>query len=156
MNWPFYTYERPFLSLEIFLNLIPVLWYKYSHFSFLLCTVRMVCWRRQWQPTPVLLPGKSHGWRSLVGCSPWGHEESDTYWVTSLSLFTFKHWRRKWQPTPVFLPGESQGRRSLVGCHLWGRTDSDTTKTMQQQQHIHNHFKLLIIYQVKDTDCQSG
>ena len=30
-------------------------------------------WRRQWHPTPVLLPGKSHGWRSLVGCSPWGH-----------------------------------------------------------------------------------
>ena len=35
-------------------------------------------WRRQWYPTPVLLPGKSHGRRSLVGCSPWGHEESDT------------------------------------------------------------------------------
>ena len=34
--------------------------------------------RRQWQPTPVLLPGKSHGWRSLVGCSPWGCYESDT------------------------------------------------------------------------------
>jgi len=30
-------------------------------------------WRRQWHPTPVLLPGKSHGWRSLVGCSPWSH-----------------------------------------------------------------------------------
>ena len=30
-------------------------------------------WRRQWHPTPVLLPGKSHGWRSLVGYSPWGH-----------------------------------------------------------------------------------
>ena len=29
--------------------------------------------RRQWQPTPVLLPGKSHGWRGLVGCSPWGY-----------------------------------------------------------------------------------
>ena len=29
-------------------------------------------WRRQWHPIPVLLPGKSHGWRSLVGCSPWG------------------------------------------------------------------------------------
>ena len=28
--------------------------------------------KRQWHPTPVLLPGKSHGWRSLVGCSPWG------------------------------------------------------------------------------------
>jgi len=35
-------------------------------------------WRRQWHPTPVLLPGKSHGRRSLVGYSPWGHEESDT------------------------------------------------------------------------------
>ena len=34
--------------------------------------------RRQWHPTPVLLPGKSHGWRSLVGCSPWGLEELDT------------------------------------------------------------------------------
>ena len=34
--------------------------------------------RRQWHPTPVLLPGKFHGQRSLVGCSPWGHYESDT------------------------------------------------------------------------------
>ena len=33
--------------------------------------------RRQWHPTPVLLPGKSHGQRSLVGCSPWGREESE-------------------------------------------------------------------------------
>ena len=38
--------------------------------------------RRQWHPTPVLLPGKSHGWRSLVGCCPWGHTESDTTEVT--------------------------------------------------------------------------
>ena len=38
--------------------------------------------RRQWQPTPVLLPGKSHGWRSLVGCSPWGRWELDmTQWL---------------------------------------------------------------------------
>ena len=34
-------------------------------------------WRRQWHPTPVLLPGKSHGWRSLEGCSPWGRWRSD-------------------------------------------------------------------------------
>ena len=65
-----------------------------------------------------------HGWRSLVGCSPWvGHD-----WATSLSLFTSMHWRRKWQPTPVFLPEESQGRESLMGCCLWGRTESDTTE----------------------------
>ena len=36
------------------------------------------CRRRQWHSTPVLLPGKSHGWKSLVGCSPWDHEELDT------------------------------------------------------------------------------
>ena len=37
-----------------------------------------MCRRRQWHPTPVLLPGKSHGWRSLVGYRPWGRWESDT------------------------------------------------------------------------------
>ena len=35
-------------------------------------------WRRKWQPTPVLMPGKSHGPRSLIGYSSWGHKESDT------------------------------------------------------------------------------
>ena len=35
-------------------------------------------WRRKWQPTPVLLPGESQGWRSLVGCCLWGLTESDT------------------------------------------------------------------------------
>ena len=35
-------------------------------------------WRRTWQPTPVFLPGKSHGQRSLLGYSPCGHKESDT------------------------------------------------------------------------------
>ena len=86
--------------------------------------------RRQWHPTPVLLPGNSHGQRSLLGCSPWGLEESDTTERLHFhfSLFTFLHWRRKWQPTPVFLPGESQGQGSLVGCRLWGRTESDTTE----------------------------
>ena len=39
-------------------------------------------WRKQWQHTPVLLPEKSHGRRSLVGCSPWGLKESDrTEWL---------------------------------------------------------------------------
>ena len=41
-----------------------------------------ISWRRQWQPTPVLLPGKPHGWRILVGCHLWGHTESDTAEVT--------------------------------------------------------------------------
>ena len=40
--------------------------------------VRTIPWRRKWQPTPVLLPGISHGQRSPIGYSPWGHKESDT------------------------------------------------------------------------------
>ena len=80
---------------------------KYSH-------LRVFIWRRQWQPTPVLLPGKPHGQRSPT--------------------FTFMHWRRKWQPTPALLPGESHGRRSLVGCRLRGCAESDTTEATQQQQ----------------------
>ena len=90
-------------------------------------TFTFMHWRRHWRPTPVFFPRKSHGQRSLVGCSPWGCKESDMT-ERLLSLFTFLHWRRKWQPTPVFLPGESQGWGSLVGCRLWGRTESDTTE----------------------------
>ena len=39
-------------------------------------------WRRKWQPTPVFLPGKSHGQRSLVGCSPWGLKRVRLDWAT--------------------------------------------------------------------------
>ena len=39
--------------------------------------IRKIAWRRKWQPTPVLLPGKSHGWRSLIDYSLWGRKESD-------------------------------------------------------------------------------
>ena len=50
-------------------------------------------WRRQWNPTPVLLPGKSHGGRSMVGYSPWGSKS----W-TRLSDFTFTFF------PPFYLP----------------------------------------------------
>jgi len=40
-------------------------------------------WRRAWQPTPVFLPGESHGQRNLMGYTPWGHRESDTTEGTS-------------------------------------------------------------------------
>ena len=39
--------------------------------------VRKIPWKRKWQPTPVFLSGESHGQRSLVGYSPWGHKEPD-------------------------------------------------------------------------------
>ena len=51
----------------------------FQHLLFLVVLIIAILMarRRQWHPTPVLLPGKSHGRRSLVGCSPWGREELD-------------------------------------------------------------------------------
>ena len=45
---------------------------------FSLSQIGKILWRRAWQPTPVFLPGESHGQRSPEGCSPWGHKELDT------------------------------------------------------------------------------
>ena len=53
--------------------------------------VRKIPWRRKWHPTPVLLPGKFHGWRSLVGYSPWGHKESDTTEQLHFYVSTFQN-----------------------------------------------------------------
>ena len=57
------------LTLTQSINPIIIIFLSFTHSFFQ---------RRQWHPTPVLLPGKSLGQRSLVGCSPWGREESDT------------------------------------------------------------------------------
>ena len=59
---------------------------RMTHQNQILGNILGVVRRRRWHPTPVLLPGKSHGRRSLVGCSPWGCEESDT---TERLPFTF-------------------------------------------------------------------
>ena len=47
-------------------------------FCSILTLLWTTCQRRHWRPTPVLFPGNSHVWRSLVGCSPWNRKESDT------------------------------------------------------------------------------
>ena len=63
--------------------------------------VRKIFWRRKWQPTPVLLPRKSHGQRSLVGYSPWGCRESDMTEQLNFSnffakiLFRFSHYNHE-------------------------------------------------------------
>ena len=55
----------------------------------------MKIWRRKWLPTPVVLPGKSHGQRGLTGYSPWGHKELDpSDWLT-LSLYKVKTLKRR-------------------------------------------------------------
>ena len=95
-------------------------------------------WRRKWQCTPVLSPGEFHGWRSLVGYSPWGRKESDmTEQLHFLSSFRFKgiKWYRRegrgvgtlWgvsQPVGGTLPGlESHHRDPTPRVHqerrLW-------------------------------------
>ena len=63
------TYPREQSLLDIITNTTVQ---KHQFFS-----SQLSLWRRQWHPTPVLLPGKSHGWGSLEGCSPWGCWGSD-------------------------------------------------------------------------------
>ena len=118
--------------------------------------VRKIPWKRQCQPTPVFLLGKSHGQRSLMGYSLWDHKKvgydlaskqqqytiicvwaphllySFIFWWT-FRLFPCPWvgkilWRRKWQPTPVLLPGKSHGQRSMVGYSPWGCKELDTTE----------------------------
>ena len=50
-------------------------------------------WRKKWQPTPVFLPVKSHGQRSLVSYSPWGHKESDMTEYACMYIHTHTHTR---------------------------------------------------------------
>jgi len=55
----------------------------------------LVPWRREWQPTPVFLPGEFYGQRSLVGCSPWGPKESDTTERLTFSFQEFGYVRKR-------------------------------------------------------------
>ena len=113
-------------------------------------------WRRKWQPTPVFLPGESHGWRSLVGYSPQGRKEPDTterlhFHLGSLVAQTVKCLpvtRETWvrslgQEDPLekemathssTLAGKFHGWRSLVGYSPQGHKESDTT------ERLHFHF----------------
>ena len=47
--------------------------------------VRKIPWRREWQPTPVVLPGEFYGQRSLGGYSPWGGKESDSRTIANIT-----------------------------------------------------------------------
>ena len=63
--------------------------------------VGKIPWKRKWQPTPVFLPGKSHGLRRLVGYSPWGRKESDTTGQLLLSFFFHFQCRTNDQKQPA-------------------------------------------------------
>ena len=133
-------------------------------------TFTFMHWRRKWQPTPVFLPGKSHGWWSLVGYRPWGRKESDTterlhFHFLSLGVYlgpslgsqevkclpaTWRPefvlwvgtipWSRKWQPTPVFLPGESPRTEEPGGLQSLG---SQRVRHGWVIKHAHNRLQVL-------------
>ena len=82
-------------------------------------------WRRQWHPTPVLLPEKAHGRRSLVGYSPRGRKELDTTERLNFHFSLSCTGERNGNPLQCSCL-ENPREGSLVGCCLWGRTESDT------------------------------
>ena len=115
-------------------------WPKYWSFSFsiipskeipgLISTLYLIHQRRQWQPTPVLLPGKSHEQRSLVGFSPWGRSQ------TRLSDFTFTfHFHASGKETATHssvlawrIPGIGEpGGLPSIGSHRVGHDWSHLT-----------------------------
>ena len=112
-------------------------WARNIQTPFIYTEVGKILWRRKWQPTPVFLPGKFHGQRSLAGYSPWGYEESDT--TVWLSLGWFKilggtrsiplfHSSSLWIFTSVYclqnifsrysMPGPFSALRSRLACYL--------------------------------------
>ena len=100
-----------------------------------------------WQPTPVLLPGKSHGWRSLVGCSPWGR-----WGQTRLSNFTFTfhfHALGKEMATHSSvlawrIPGAGEpGGLPSMGSHRVGHDWSDLAAAAAAMMVSLSHFPVL-------------
>ena len=69
--------------------------------------------RRKWQPTPVFLPGKSHGWRSLMCYSSWGHKESDTterlHSLTHIYMYV---------PIMMLYSSDKENKFSIILFHL--------------------------------------
>ena len=90
-------------------------------------------WRRKWQSTPVLLPGKSHGQRSLVGYSPWGRKE------TRLSDFTSLSFRRhflKYQFPSLYTMAPCSNPSSFLCCAglFWASMAAQMVKNLPAMQ----------------------
>ena len=98
--------------------------------------VGKIHWRRKWQSTPVLLPGKSHGQRSLIGYNPWSRKESDT---TEQLHFHF-HFHA--------LEKEMATHSSVLACRIPGMGESSGLLSMGSQRVGHDvnflMFKLVL------------
>ena len=80
---------------------------------------------RKWQPSPVLLPGKSHGWRSMVGYSPWGCKELDTTEQLNTHTHSLTLWSSHYVGLSLSAPEQSvwdtppESGAGRVGCFSW-------------------------------------
>ena len=85
--------------------------------------VRKIPWKRKWQPTPVLLPERPHGWRSLVGYSPWGRKELDMAERLHFHFSQKQAYRLSPSP-PTGLSGCLNGKEST--CHAGDAGDQSS------------------------------
>ena len=96
----------------------------------------------KWQPTPVFLPGESHGWRSMVGYSPWGRKESNTTeWLHLL----------QWVPLPSMRSSQPRGRtqlllgrRILYHCATWETPLHGRHRSKLREQSNIRHMRCLL------------
>ena len=93
-------------------------------------------WGRKWQPIPVFLPGKSHGPRSLVGYSPWGHKELDIFLVTEHAYKVFIQKFSTW----ILLFRGTQVRQARFPVLCWFPSYKSVEKRGQCQQKIHQEW----------------
>ena len=111
---------------------------------------------REWQPTPVFLPGEFHGQRSLVGYSPWDHKESDmTKWLTLLLLTCLFQFNFQTQLATLrgsrktfFLVYEAFN--AIMWFSLWKERTSDTSDNMAEPWTHHAKWNKL---EIKDKYC---
>ena len=72
-----------------------IIYIKIIHYSVCVCVCVCVYTWRAWQPTPVFLPGESHGQRSLIGCSPWGLTEQTRLKQLRTCVYTYRKYSGK-------------------------------------------------------------
>ena len=101
--------------------------------------VKQIPWKRNWQPIPVILPGESHGHRSLAGYNPWGRKKSaTTEWLTHTHTQ-----RKKESITALFLLHHSYYYYLQCLCLLWARNCTKyftCTTSSLQGTYDYSHF----------------
>ena len=146
------------ITYNISTHLLLFLYVTNTSIDFFLYYISTNNGERKWQPTPVFLPGESHGQRSLVGYSPWGCKEVDMTeaetpilwpphaksWLIGKDSDAGRDWGQEekemtedemagWHhwpdgPESEWTPGDGDGQGGLACCDSWGRKESDTTE----------------------------